>query len=780
MRNITSQNAKHHRHEATSSLLSKYMSAQNLTLFFKDIDKNDVPIVGGKGANLGEMVQAGFPVPNGFAVTVASYRLFLEENNLAQEINTQIKITDTNNAEELEKTAKKIQKRILESKIPDEVGKETLKAYKKLSGFLNKSLVAVRSSATAEDLPGMSFAGQQATFLNIKGESNLLNSVRECWASLFTPRAIFYRAQNKIPTEKVGICVIVQKMVQSVVSGVMFTVDPVNNDKDRIIVDAVWGLGEMIVQGSVVPDHYVVQKDTFSILSKEVSDQSIQLTKVNGVTKEIEVPKNSRELQKITNEEIVKLAKIGNKLQDHYYFPQDIEWAKDKDGGLFIVQTRPVTTLDKKAKKGEVNEGFKTAETPILTGIPASPGIGTGRVRILKSPKEIDKVHQGDVLVAKMTSPDYVPAMKKASAIVTDEGGQTSHAAIVSRELGVPCVVGTTEATKKLKDDFVVSVDGKNGQVYLGSKVNLEIKPEAFEIEYRKTRHIKTATKVYVNLAEPERAKEVSKLNVDGVGLLRAEFMIANIGIHPKEAIKMKKQNQFINNLASNLETFCKAFGDRPVVYRATDFKTNEYRQLKGGEKYEPIEPNPLLGFRGAFRYTANPEVFNLELNAIKKVRQKHKNLHIMIPFVRSPEELKRVRRLVASEELFRTGDFKFWMMVELPVNVILLEDFIKVGIDGVSIGSNDLSMLILGTDRDNAEVASAFNERSPAVMWALKRIIRICNKHGVTASICGQAPSTYDDLVENLVKQGITSLSINPDAIDRVRHVIAETERKM
>jgi pyruvate,water dikinase len=758
------------------------MSANKpLVVFFNHIDKEDVSIVGGKGANLGEMTQAGFPVPNGFAVTVASYDLFLEENKLKDEIDQIVKTTDPNDPNELEKSAKIIQKRILAGKIPDKIGIETVKSYKKLSGFLKNAEVAVRSSATAEDLPGMSFAGQQATFLNIKGASNLLNSVRECWASLFTPRAIFYRAQNNIPTEKVGISVIVQKMVQSTVSGVMFTVDPVKNDKERIIVDSVWGLGEMIVQGSVVPDHYVVQRGTFSILSKEVSDQSVQLTKMKGITKEIEVPQKQREYQKITDEEIVKLAKIGAKLQEHYYFPQDVEWAKDKNGGIYIVQTRPITTLEKKVKinKGSENE-IKTAETPILTGISASPGMGTGQVRILKSPREIDKVKAGDVLVAKMTSPDYVPAMKKAVAIITDEGGPTSHAAIVSRELGVPCVVGAKEATKKLKDDYIVTVDGTHAMVYLGAKVKLEVKKEALEQEYRKTRHLKTATHVYVNLAEPERASEISKLNVDGVGLLRAEFMIANIGIHPKEAIKLKKQTDFVNKLADNLEIFCKSFGDRPVVYRATDFKTNEYRQLKGGANWEPVEPNPLLGFRGAFRYTADPEVFNLELVAIKKVREKYKNLHIMIPFVRSPEELRRVRRLVASEELFRTGDFKFWMMCELPVNVILLEDFIKVGIDGISVGSNDLSMLLLGTDRDNAEVASAFNERSPAVMWALRRIIKTCHKYGVTASICGQAPSTYDDLVEELVKLGITSLSINPDAIDRVRNVIANAEHRI
>lgn len=758
------------------------MAAQDeLTLFFKNIDKHDIPMVGGKGANLGEMTQAKFPVPDGFAVTVASYDLFLSESGLKDEIDKTINALDTNDAAALERVAKEIQKKVLNSKIPDAVGKETIKSYRKLSGFLNKAQVAVRSSATAEDLPGMSFAGQQATFLNIKGESNLLNSVRECWASLFTPRAIFYRAQNKIPTEKVGISVIVQKMVQSVVSGVMFTVDPVKNDKNKIVVDAVWGLGEMIVQGSVVPDHYVVQRDTFAILSKEVSDQAVQLTKSNGQTKEIEVPKKQREYQKITDADIVKLAKIGDKLQQHYYFPQDVEWAKDKDGNIYIVQTRPITTLNStKGTKNAKENAIKNAETPILKGISASPGFGTGQVKILKSPKEIGKVKQGDVLVAKMTSPDYVPAMKKASAIITDEGGETSHAAIVSRELGVPCVVGTKDATKKLKDDYIVSVDGTNGMVYLGAKIKTDVKKDELEAEYKKSRHTKTATKVYVNLAEPERASEIAKQNVDGVGLLRAEFMIANIGIHPKEAIQSKKQNEFISKLADNLEVFCKAFGDRPVVYRATDFKTNEYRQLKGGDKWEPVEPNPLLGFRGAFRYVSDPEVFNLELVAIKKVREKYKNLHIMIPFVRSPAELARVRRLVASEELFRTGDFKFWMMVELPVNVILLEDFIKVGIDGVSIGSNDLSMLILGTDRDNAEVASEFDERSPAVMWALKRIINTCNKHGVTASICGQAPSTYDDLVENLVKLGVTSVSINPDAIDRVRSVIAEAERKM
>lgn len=750
-----------------------------LIAFFKDIDKHDIPLVGGKGANLGEMTQAGFPVPNGFAVTVQSYDIFLAHNELFDTINGMLKGIDVEDSETLQKISKKIERIVTEGKVPPEVAEEALKAYHKLSGPLSKALVAVRSSATAEDLPGMSFAGQQATFLNIKGDNNLLLAIRDCWASLFTARAIFYRAQNKIPTEKVKISVIVQKMVQSVVSGVMFTVDPVTNDRERIVVEAVWGLGEMMVQGSVVPDHYVVQKETFSILSKEVSDQAVQMIKRGTENIETEVPEDWREWPKLTDKQIVKLAKIGNALQEHYYYPQDIEWAKDKDGNLFIVQARPVTTIDeKKHKKQMVADGVKVSETPILTGAPASPGIGTGHAKILKSPKEINKVKEGDVLVAPMTSPDYVPAMRRASAIVTNEGGVTSHAAIVSRELGIPCVVGTKEATDLLKDETVVTVDGSKGVVYLGSKVRVEKSAEVEKPENVKP--LKTATKLYVNLAEVELAKDVSKLNVDGVGLLRAEFMIANIGIHPKEAIKNKTQDEFIEKLASQLEKFCRAFYPRPITYRATDFKTNEYRALPGGASWEPVEPNPMLGFRGAYRYIAHADVFNLELQAIKKVRKKYDNLQIMIPFVRSPRELARVRRIVAAEGLFESSSFKFWMMCEIPINVIQIEDFIAVGIDGVSVGSNDLTMLLTGTDRDNSTVAEAFDERSPSVLWALRRVIKHCNAHGVTVSICGQAASTYEDLVHKLVRYGITSISVNPDAVNRTRRVIYEAEKEL
>lgn len=755
---------------------------KELTVFFKDIDKRDLPLVGGKGANLGEMTKAGFPVPDGFAVTVHAYDMFLDENKIRSEIDNILKDIDVNNPDELESASRRIAQRIQKNRMPDEVAEASIKAYRKISSRFKKALVAVRSSATAEDLPGASFAGQQATYLNIKGNSNLLEAIKDCWASLFTARAIFYREQNKIPNDKVKISVIVQKMVQSEVSGVMFSIDPVTNNKDRIIVEAVWGLGEMIVQGSVVPDTYTVQKETFAILSKEISDQGIQLTRKGLKTKEIKVPDKKKDLQKLPNEDIVALAKLADKLQKHYYFPQDVEWAKEKNK-LYIVQTRPVTTIEGTTKKiKEFKDGaISYTQSPLVHGAAASPGIGTGHVRILKSPKEINRVKSGDILVAAMTSPDYVPAMKKAAAIVTDQGGLTSHAAIVSRELGVPCVVGTKEATTKLKEDLVVTVDGTKGVVYMGGKLTV-IETAEGKVEKKKLlkKRIRTATRVYMNLAEPERAAELSKKNVDGVGLLRAEFMIANIGMHPKEVIKQKKQTEFINKLSHDIEIFCKNFYPRPVVYRATDFKTNEYRALPGGENWEPEEPNPMLGFRGAYRYVSNPDVFNLELQAIKKVREKYNNLWLMIPFVRHPEELAKVRRIVRAEGLFESSTFKFWMMVELPVNVINLQDFIDVGIDGVSIGSNDLTMLLLGTDRDNSEVADAFDERTKVVKWALKRTIRICNKNKVSSSICGQAPSTYDELVEELVNYGVTSISVNPDAVERVRQVVHEAERKI
>jgi pyruvate,water dikinase len=446
-----------------------------------------------------------------------------------------------------------------------------------------------------------------------------------------------------------------------------------------------------------------------------------------------------------------------------------MEWAME-GGKLYIVQTRPITTVEHKVDQAQMHVQHKV----LLKGDPASPGMASGTVKILHSAKEIDRVNQGDVLVAEQTNPDFVPAMKKAVAIVTERGGRTSHAAIVSRELGIPAVVGTEKAMSVLKDGMVITVNGAAGEIYEGA---VAAPSSAKKLE--PTEYIKTATKVYVNLAEPTRAEAVSKMNADGIGLLRAEFMIADIGTHPRKLIEEKKEHIFIDTLAEKVEIFCKAFAGRPVVYRTTDFKTNEYRGLKGGEKFEPEEPNPMLGFRGAARYAKDAGVFNMELEAIKKVRNHmgHKNLHVMIPFVRSPKELHEVKELMEKAGLKRSHDFKLWLMCEIPTNVIRLEDFIDIGIDGVSIGSNDLTMLMLGTDRDNSEVASAFSELDPSVLWAFERVITTCVKHNVTCSMCGQAPSDYPELVEKLVSWGITSVSVNPDAIDHVRQTVAHAE---
>ena len=761
-------------------------SAFKYILDFKELDKDSIPEAGGKGANLGEMTQAGFPVPPGFVLTSAAYKAFIEENDFKPRIK---EILDTASiggkthakADAYQRASEKIIALLTKGRIPEEIKKEVFKKYFKMGGIGGYRMVAVRSSATAEDLPEASFAGQQATFLNVKGEANLLNAIRECWASLFTSRAIFYREEKKYDHFKVSLAAVVQEMIQSDVSGIAFTNDPMGNDKHKMIIEAVWGLGEYAVQGTVTPDRYELERHSLQIQEIEKHEQKVQLVRVGNGAKEKKVPRFRRNRQKLSEDKIKELARILQKIHAHYYFPQDVEWAY-KGGKFFIIQARPITTLSSGADsdKKDAASGVVATGEVILKGQSASPGIATGKVKIITSLKQISKIKKGDILVAKMTSPDYVPAMKQAGGIITDEGGVTSHAAIVSRELGIACVVGTGEATSKLKDGMIVTVNGKEGLVLRGKaakKVGEVGKVKKVEEE---DENIKTATKVYVNLAEPELAAEASKLHSDGVGLLRAEFIIANIGEHPRHMIAQRRQSVFIDKLEAELVKFCEAFSPRPVVYRATDFKTNEYRHLSGGKAYEPEEPNPMLGYRGAFRYVSDPDVFELEIAAIKRVREKYKNLWVMIPFVRSPEELLEVKRIMAASGLVRSSTFKLWMMVELPVNVIRLEDFIEVGIDGVSVGSNDLTMLLLGTDRDNSEVASAFTERDPSVLWALEKVIKTCHKHKITASICGQSVSTYDDLVEFLVKLGITSVSVNPDSVARVRRVIHECEKRI
>jgi pyruvate,water dikinase len=749
--------------------------AKKFVVWFHEVGKEDVAIVGGKGANLGEMTQAGFPVPPGFIVTVHAYNEFLDRLKLREKISTILSTVDVNNSKNLEDVAKKVQLLITRAEFPRDIALEIIHAYFKLGGGVIKhAVVAVRSSATAEDLPGASFAGQQETFLNVQGEANLIEKVKETWASLFTARAIFYRATSHFDHFKVGMAIPVQKMVESDESGIMFTIDPVTNDKSKVVIEAIFGLGEMIVQGAVTPDHYEVDKQSAAIIKKDVHIQE-KLMKKHGLNNEtIRLDKKDGGKQKLTDEQIVALAKIGQRLEKHYYFPQDSEWAIEH-GVLYIVQTRPVTTTGKKEEK---TFSVNTKAVCIARGDPASPGVKTGPVKILGSAKEIGKIAPGDILVAEQTNPDYVPAMRKAVAIVTERGGRTSHAAIVSRELGIPAVVGVKNIRTLVKDGLVITVNGSTGEIFKGAVHVAETKTKPMH----SGAPLKTATKVYVNLAEPSRAEAIALMNADGVGLLRAEFMIAGIGTHPKKLIEEKKQKLFVDTLAAQLEVFCKSFAPRPVVYRTTDFKTNEYRNLKGGAAFEPEEPNPMLGFRGAARYVADSAVFELELAAIKKVRNKmgYKNLNMMIPFVRTPKELMDVKKIIAANELTRSSTFKLWLMVEIPTNVIRIDDFLDVGIDGVSIGSNDLTMLMLGTDRDNSEVAHDFSELDPTLLWAFEHVVTACAKRGVTSSMCGQAPSDYPDLVEKLVAWGITSVSVNPDALDHVRETVYEAEKKL
>jgi len=738
-------------------------------VWFNEVTKNDIALVGGKGANLGEMTNAGIPVPPGFIVTAAAYFDFIEKAGLQDKIKTLLDPIDVHDSKQLQEIAAKVQKLITDAKMPSETAKAIQEAYVKMG----KGLVAVRSSATAEDLPEASFAGQQATFLNIQGEKDVVVAVQECWASLFGARAIFYRQEQGFAHFKVGIAVPVQRMVQSKAAGVMFTVEPTTSDKAKLIIEAVLGLGEMIVSGDVTPDHYVVDKKSVKIVEKQIKKQEWKLVKKAGAhgkadNIKIVLTQEEQAKQKITDAEIIQLAEIGLTLEKHYDFPQDVEWATE-DGKIYIVQTRPITTL-----KETAGIAHDIDATLLLSGAPASPGVASGPVKIVPDPSQIDKVMNGDILVAEMTTPDFVPAMKRAAAIVTDRGGRTAHAAIVSRELGIPCVVGTEKATATLKDGQIITVDGGNGKVYAGK---IEVKTD---VKIRARGEVKTRTKLLANMAQPEIVDRIAARDVDGIGLLRAEFMVAEIGEHPSHMIEEGRGREFSEKLAAGLSKFAKAFHPRQVVYRTNDFKSNEYKALKGGEKFEQDEENPMIGYRGASRYITDIATFKLELDAIKKVREKYENLWVMIPFVRTVAEMERTVKIMADEGLKRSPTFKLWMMCEVPSNVILLDKFIATGIDGISIGSNDLTQLTLGIDRDSTRLAATFDERNEAVMLSIEKVVRGCKAAGVTCSICGQAPSVYPEITEKLVEWGITSISVSPDMIDTTRDIIARVEAKL
>ena len=750
--------------------------------WFSDIGKNDIASrrlkrpslsmireAGGKGANLAEMVRAGIPVPAGFVVTADTYFDFLEPTGLKSLIDSTTSSLDVSDTVALGATSDRLKAAIESAPMPRYISNAVKQAYRQLGG----DFVAVRSSATAEDLPDASFAGQQSTYLNVSGEEAVVKAVKDCWASLFQARAIFYRTENGFDHVTTGIAVVIQRMVQSEVSGVIFTIEPVTNDISQICIEAIYGLGEAVVSGQISPDNYLVDKHRMKIKEKTVAAQEWQLTRNydsassgDGANVSVAIPHDRRNQQKVDDTAILRLAEMGQRLERHYGHPQDIEWALE-DGELYILQTRPVTTH---ALATHATLVQRINAPVLLTGAGASPGVGTGPARIIRDASEIDQVQQGDVLVAEMTTPDFVPAMKRTSAIITDRGGRTCHAAIVSRELGVPCVVGAETATLTVWTGQELTVDGATGKVYEGA-VPIATTQVAESI-YSRTR-----TKVYVNLADPELAVDAASRNVDGVGLLRAEFMAAHIGQHPRYMLDRGRGGLFTERMAEGIGRFVEAFHPRPVVYRTTDFKTNEYRNLEGGEEYEEVEENPMLGFRGCSRYLADPDTFRLEVDAITKVREEYENLYVMIPFVRTPDEMAQVKQLLRAEG---AGDVKLWMMVEVPSNVIMLDKFLDVGVDGISIGSNDLTQLVLGVDRDNSKYADLFDERDEAVLWCLERIVKTAKRRNVTVSICGQGPSFYPELTSRLVDWGIDSVSVSPDMIDRTRDIIGQVEERL
>jgi pyruvate,water dikinase len=782
-------------------------------LWFEELSRKSLAEAGGKGANLGEMTSAGFPIPPGFVITSGSYSKHLEANNLREPIEAILSALNVDDSDALDIASAKVKKLVMDAKMPEDVRLEIISSYKKLCDRATREVfVAVRSSATAEDLPTASFAGQQSTYLNVKGPENVVQKTKECWASLFEPRAIFYRVQNNFEHMKVGLAAVVQQMVQSEKSGVMFTVDPLYQDPNLLAIEAGYGLGETVVSGQITPDTYRIDKNIVKIVDKSISKQTWMLMRGKEGNVQAEIKDEMQAVQKLSDTDILDLAKVGMKIEEHYQFPQDIEWAFER-GNLYIVQSRPITTLKDastgvKKQAGAMEEGIKQAnevksepksEQPkgenmkeekkigdakiLLKGLGSSPGIGSGAVRYIATPKDIHKMQKGEILVTDMTTPDFVPAMKKSAAIVTNTGGMTSHAAIVSRELGIPCIVGTGNATQILKDGMEVTVDGMHGIVYEGFVAKAKEEAENGKGPAYSTAEAPiTGTKIYVNLAEVELSEKVSKLPVDGVGLLRAEFMMADIGHHPKWLMENGRKQEFVDKLAEGMRRFAAAFYPRPVVYRASDFKTNEYRNLEGGEKYEPVEANPMMGYRGASRYIMEPEVFKMELEAIKKVRETFglRNLWLMIPFVRRVGEMREIKDIMKDMDLHRTRDFKLWIMVEVPSTVFLIDYFCKEGIDGISVGTNDLTQLILGIDRDNATLAKGFDERNEAVLRALKHVIETCNKYGVTSSLCGQAPSVYPEFAEKLVEFGITSMSVNPDAVERTKRIVASAEQRI
>jgi pyruvate,water dikinase len=775
---------------------------RELVLWFDDLRNTDVPIVGGKNASLGEMIHAGLPVPNGFAVTAFSYEKFIEETKIAQKIYDVIKetVTDLNDPKQYEVASKRIRALIEKTPMPKDVEAEIKTAYKQMNKKYNlkDTFVAVRSSATAEDLPDASFAGQQETYLNVKGIDDLLDKVVKCWSSLFTPRAIFYRTEKGFAHEKVFISVGVQKMVNSRAAGVMFTINPVTGNRDEIVIEGNYGLGESVVSGAVNPDDFVIDKTTMTIKDRRIASKTIKYIRdpKTGSTIHLDVPKEDQQKFCVSDQEVMALAELARKIEKHYGKPMDIEWAIDQDlsypGNIFLVQARPETVWGSKTMEApesmKVGEALKIAVKGLSAG---KRGYGVGIAKIALNTDDAAKVmEKGNILVTDMTNPDFVPYMKIAGAIVTDKGGITSHAAIVSRELNIPCVVGTEIATQVMKTGLEYTVDSRNGIIYEGvlsqavqpaATVNTGSVAQTFDPPAPVT-----ATKIYMNLAIPEKIEDYKNLPFQGIGLMRAEFIFADyIKEHPLYLLETGRSQVLIDKFAEGIATVARAIQPKPVVVRFSDFKTNEYRDLKGGDKYEIVEENPMLGWRGCSRYISKwyEKAFRLECQAIKKCRGEWglKNVYVMLPMVRTLWEAKAVLEIMRQEGLERSRDFKIWFMAETPSIAIMADEFSKL-VDGFSIGSNDMTQGILMIDRDSERLGQMgyFDERDPAVKRIIAHLIKVAHENGCTVSICGEGPSNLPDFCEFLVRVGIDSISVNNDAVLVTRQNVAGIEQKI
>ena len=772
---------------------------EQFLLWFEQLERKDVDIVGGKSSSLGEMTaKTDVPVPYGFATTAYAYRYFIKESGLEEKMRSILsELTDVENSALLRDVSARLRDAIMAEKMPQDLQDAIGAAYVELGKRVGEEnpYVAVRSSATAEDLPDASFAGQQDTYLNVQGAETIIAKVKECYASCFTDRAVYYREKQGFDHIEVALSAVVQMMVFSKTSGVMFTVNVATGDDNNILIEAAFGLGEYVVQGTVTPDNYTISKHDHKIIDRCVNEQDIMLVrKKGGDCEEVQVPEELRKVQTLTDEQILELADYAKKIEKHYGCYMDMEWGVDeRTNKIWILQARPETVWSRRNKEGgaKVQESKSMTTTDhkvIVKGLPASPGKVSGRVHVILDPSRIDEFKEGEILVTEMTAPDWVPAMKKAKAIVTDSGGMTCHASIVSRELGIPCIVGTKSrgeaATVTIPDGIDVTIDATHGVVYEGIIEEAKKENQAGAAVAVAEYFPPTGTKVYMNLGDPELAEKYSSLPCDGIGLMREEFIWTTyIHEHPLYLIKTGHPEKVVDQLAEGMRQVCQAMAPRPVTLRFSDFKSSEYRDLKGGDEFEHYEPSALLGWRGASRYYDPKyiEAFKLECQAVVKVREEFglKNLNVMIPFCRNVEECEKVVKIMAECGLERGKDFKVWLMAEIPSNIILADQFNKY-VDGYSIGSNDLTMLVLGCDRDNDTVSHIYDERNLAVRRAVRHLIEVAHSEGKTVSICGQAPSVYPEFCEFLIKSGIDSISVNPDTVKFTKKLVAQVEQRV